>query len=30
MEKRQTLEDLFVQAVEAVEPGVDVSARKRG
>jgi ABC-2 type transport system ATP-binding protein len=28
-EKRQTLEDLFVQTVEAAEPGVDQPARKR-
>lgn len=27
-EKRQTLEDLFVQTVEAVEPGVDPRARR--
>ena len=29
MEKRQTLEDLFVQTVEAAEPGVDQRARRR-
>jgi ABC-2 type transport system ATP-binding protein len=29
MEKRQTLEDLFVQTVEAAEPGVDRRARRR-
>jgi ABC-2 type transport system ATP-binding protein len=29
VEKRQTLEDLFVQTVEAVEPGVDRPARAR-
>lgn len=29
VEKRQTLEDLFVQTVEAVEPGVDKSPRSR-
>jgi ABC-2 type transport system ATP-binding protein len=29
MEKRQTLEDLFIATVEAVEPGVDDSPRKR-
>jgi ABC-2 type transport system ATP-binding protein len=29
MEKRQTLEDLFVETVEAVEPGVDEPIRKR-
>jgi ABC-2 type transport system ATP-binding protein len=29
-EKRQTLEDLFVQTVEAVEPGVDQRARPVG
>jgi ABC-2 type transport system ATP-binding protein len=28
-EKRQTLEDLFIQTVEAVEPGVDEPARRR-
>src|SRR5262249_37781953 len=28
-EKRQTLEDLFVQTVEAVEPGVDEPVRRR-
>jgi hypothetical protein len=28
-EKRVTLEDLFVQTVEAVEPGVDRPARRR-
>jgi ABC-2 type transport system ATP-binding protein len=28
MEKRQTLEDLFVQTVEAAEPGVDRPARR--
>jgi ABC-2 type transport system ATP-binding protein len=29
MEKRQTLEDLFVQTVEAAEPGVDRPVRRR-
>ena len=29
MEKRQTLEDLFVQTVEAAEPGVDRRVRRR-
>jgi ABC-2 type transport system ATP-binding protein len=29
MEKRQTLEDLFVQTVEAAEPGVDQRVRRR-
>ena len=29
MEKRQTLEDLFVQTVEAVEPGLDDGRRAR-
>jgi ABC-2 type transport system ATP-binding protein len=29
VEKRQTLEDLFVATVEAAEPGVDVAARPR-
>ncbi len=29
VEKRQTLEDLFVQTVEAAEPGVDRPARRR-
>jgi ABC-2 type transport system ATP-binding protein len=29
MEKRQTLEDLFVQTVEAAEPGVDMPMRKK-
>ncbi len=29
MEKRQTLEDMFVQTVEAVEPGVDRPVRRR-
>jgi ABC-2 type transport system ATP-binding protein len=29
MEKRQTLEDLFVETVEAAEPGVDRKARRR-
>jgi ABC-2 type transport system ATP-binding protein len=29
VEKRQTLEDLFVQTVEAAEPGVDRVARRR-
>jgi ABC-2 type transport system ATP-binding protein len=28
-EKRQTLEDLFIQTVEAAEPGVDQPARRR-
>ena len=28
-EKRQTLEDLFVETVEAAEPGVDQRARRR-
>jgi ABC-2 type transport system ATP-binding protein len=28
-EKRQTLEDLFIQTVEAVEPGVDERVRRR-
>ncbi len=28
VEKRQTLEDLFVQTVEAAEPGVDKPARR--
>jgi ABC-2 type transport system ATP-binding protein len=28
VEKRQTLEDLFVQAVEAAEPGVDTRRRE--
>jgi ABC-2 type transport system ATP-binding protein len=29
VEKRQTLEDLFVQTVEAAEPGVDMPARQK-
>jgi ABC-2 type transport system ATP-binding protein len=29
IEKRQTLEDLFVQTVEAVEPGVDARGHRR-
>ena len=29
VEKRQTLEDLFVQTVEAAEPGIDVRRRRR-
>ena len=29
VEKRQTLEDLFVQTVEAVEPGIDARRRRR-
>ena len=29
MEKRQTLEELFVETVEAAEPGVDMPRRKR-
>jgi ABC-2 type transport system ATP-binding protein len=29
VEKRQTLEDLFVATVEAAEPGVDVAVRPR-
>ena len=28
-EKRQTLEDLFIQTVEAVEPGIDEPVRRR-
>jgi ABC-2 type transport system ATP-binding protein len=30
VEKRQTLEDLFMKTVEAAEPGIDEPARRRG